>query len=47
MRERLESWKNKYPEKVKMILGKGLLYGIFINDPRSGELDMGTTKYYL
>ena len=44
MRERLESWKNKYPERVKMILGKGLLYGIFINDPRSGELDINLTN---
>ncbi len=44
MRERLESWKNKYPERVTMILGKGLLYGIFINDPRSGELDINLTN---
>ena len=39
MREELESWKQKYPNRIKTVLGKGMLYGVFINKENSNELD--------
>lgn len=39
MGDLLLKWKKKYPERIKTILGKGMLYGIFINKKGSQELD--------
>ncbi len=44
MKDKLDTWKEKYPDRIRMILGKGLLYGIFINDPETNELDTNITN---
>lgn len=35
----LESWRSRYPDRIGAILGKGLLFGVFIQKAGSPELD--------
>jgi len=44
MQNKIYSWKKKYPARIKEILGKGFLYGIFIYDKSGKKLDEITTN---
>ncbi|MDA2909523.1 aminotransferase class III-fold pyridoxal phosphate-dependent enzyme [Nitrospiraceae bacterium AH_259_D15_M11_P09] len=40
MRAELERWKRRFPDRIGRILGKGMIWGIFITKPNGGdELD--------
>lgn len=39
MKNTLEEWKQKYPDRIKYVLGKGMIYGIFIFKKNENELD--------
>ena len=39
----LEEWKKKFPERVPMILGNGMVWAVFICKPGSKELDADFT----
>ncbi len=39
MKSILEGWISKYPKRIKMVLGEGMLYGVFIYKANSDELD--------
>ena len=39
MYDTISSWKKKYPNRISYILGKGLLYGVFIKEESSNKLD--------
>jgi len=43
--EILNSWKVKYPSRISMILGKGMLFGVFITKKNSEDLDHDLTNY--
>jgi len=44
MRDAIESWKSKYPSRISYILGKGLIFGVFITKENSDELDSELTN---
>ena len=37
-------WKEKFPKRIGRILGKGLLFGVFITKENSDELDSDLTN---
>ena len=39
----LIEWEGYFPDRIKLILGNGLLWAIFICDPKTGELDANFT----
>jgi len=39
MKKTLEQWKLKYPDRIKYVLGKGMIYGIFIFKKSENKLD--------
>lgn len=39
MRKQIEQWKIKFPKRIGRILGKGMIFGIFITKEDSEELD--------
>ena len=39
----LENWKCKFPERIPKIIGKGMVWAIFISKPNSSELDANFT----
>jgi 4-aminobutyrate aminotransferase / (S)-3-amino-2-methylpropionate transaminase / 5-aminovalerate transaminase len=45
MKEIIYSWKDKYPSRIGRILGNGLLFGVFITQHNSNELDTDLTNY--
>ncbi len=45
MHEILLSWRKKYPSRIGNILGNGLLYGVFITQENSDNLDPDLTNY--
>ena len=40
----LNTWRARYPQRIGAILGKGLLFGVFIRKPNSEELDEHLTN---
>lgn len=40
----MSSWRNKFPDRIGYILGKGMLFGVFIKKPDSGDLDEHLTN---
>ncbi len=44
MLDKLNSWKEIFPQRIKTILGKGLLYGVFITEKDSDNLDIELTN---
>jgi 4-aminobutyrate aminotransferase / (S)-3-amino-2-methylpropionate transaminase / 5-aminovalerate transaminase len=40
----LNQWQSKYPTRIGRILGKGLLFGVFITKPTSDDLDEFVTN---
>ena len=40
----LNTWRARYPQRIGTILGKGLLFGVFIRKPNSEELDEHLTN---
>jgi 4-aminobutyrate aminotransferase / (S)-3-amino-2-methylpropionate transaminase / 5-aminovalerate transaminase len=45
MRDCIEKWKTKYPDRIGRVLGKGMLFGVFITKPKSSVLDSDLTNY--
>ena len=45
MRDCIGQWKTKYPDRIGRVLGKGMLFGVFITKPNSDELDSDLTNY--
>jgi len=45
MRGCIEKWKTKYPDRIGRVLGKGMLFGVFITKSNSDELDSDLTNY--
>ena len=45
MRDCIEKWKTKYPDRIGRVLGKGMLFGVFIKKSSSDELDSDLTNY--
>lgn len=39
LHRQLNALKEKYPDRISYIFGKGLLAGIILNDPKTGKLD--------
>ena len=44
IQKRLESWLIRYPKRIQRILGKGMIYGVFISKEGSDELDTVMTN---
>jgi 4-aminobutyrate aminotransferase/(S)-3-amino-2-methylpropionate transaminase len=44
MREILSSWRDRFPDRIGSILGRGLLFGVFIKHPNSDSLDEHLTN---
>ena len=44
MRKIIESWKEKFPKRIGRVLGKGMLFGVFIKHQNSNELDSDLTN---
>lgn len=44
MREELLGWKKRFPRRIGRILGKGLLFGVFVTKEDSDELDCDFTN---
>jgi len=40
----LKRWKKRFPSRVGRILGKGLLFGVFVTEENSAELDYNLTN---
>ena len=40
VRRELEAWRRDRPDRVHEIFGTGLLWGIFVRDPKTGQLDI-------
>jgi 4-aminobutyrate aminotransferase / (S)-3-amino-2-methylpropionate transaminase / 5-aminovalerate transaminase len=45
MRDCIEQWKTKYPHRIGRVMGKGMLFGVFITKSNSDELDSDLTNY--
>ncbi|MDC1450353.1 aspartate aminotransferase family protein [Candidatus Thioglobus sp.] len=45
MLDYIQQWKIKYPERIGRILGKGMIFGVFITKKDSDELDIELTNY--
>jgi len=44
MRDVIDRWKEKFPNRIGRVLGKGLLFGVFITDDNTGSLDQDLTN---
>jgi 4-aminobutyrate aminotransferase-like enzyme len=44
MRDVIDTWKEKYPNRIGRVHGKGLLFGVFITDDNKDSLDQDLTN---
>ncbi len=44
MEKKINIWRKKFPERIKQILGKGLIWGVFIYDKSGKKLDLNLTN---